>query len=145
MQVAALPRKKVRKYRCPFQGVYPEASFVQKGWGTALRKERAERKRKSDGEEIAPSAPGSLKSLRFIPFTRPRRAFIRLPTNQLRITFDLGPLHRHRRRHPSLSPLLRIRKLPRWKFPPSRLSQSSLCTFASFRYDTLDTLHHSFA
>lgn len=41
MQVALLWRK-VRKYRCPFQGVYPEASFAQKGWND----------RKEGGKEV---------------------------------------------------------------------------------------------
>lgn len=58
MQVAALPRKKVRKYRCPFQGVYPEASFVQKGWGTAVRKEKAEERESPMEKTSRPPRPG---------------------------------------------------------------------------------------
>lgn len=76
MQVTLL-RKKVRKYRCLFKKSIRKL-HSRKRVGTAIKEEGGEGESPTEKK----SRPPHRKSLRFIPFTRLRRASIRLLTNQ---------------------------------------------------------------
>lgn len=77
MQVALL-RKKVRKYHCPFQGVYPEASFAQKSWNG--HKEGGGEGESSTEKKSHPPHR-IVEKFAFHPFHETSTSF-RLPTNQ---------------------------------------------------------------
>lgn len=126
MQVAPL-RRKVRKYRCPFQRVYPGASFVQKGWNG-----------REEGEGGGGESPMGKKSrpprrvvekFAFHPFHETSTSFHSSLYESIRITSDLSLLHRHRR--PSFSLLC--------KLPRSENSRQAACRKVAVYIRVFDT------
>lgn len=104
MQVAALPTEESQKVPLPFSGSLSGSVVCAKGLGNGREVGEGGEKEKVRWRRNRALRARVVEKFAFYPFHETSMSFHSSPYESIRITFDLGPLHRHRRRrHPSFS------------------------------------------